>query len=99
MLIKCHLFNFYLLNKDISFTRQDIIMKSSTFIYKVLIEGSVSQIIDLGGLSFHFMLQTGNILVNFLYFVFFLNTTKKDIKIMRNFPALECFRYVSKISR
>ena len=93
-------FLLYLLNKDISFIRQDIIMKSSTFINKVLSEGSVSQIIDLGGLSFHFMLQTGIILVNFLYFLlFFLNTTKKDIKIMRDFPALERFRYVSKISR
>ena len=66
----CHFFYFYFFNKDISFTIQDITTKVSTFILKVLQERRVSQIFHLI-LSFHFMLNTGNFNVNFLYFLHF----------------------------
>ena len=58
MIIKCHFYHFYFLNTNISFARKGIIMKSWTFIHKVLIEECVSQISYLG-LSFHFMLKNG----------------------------------------
>ena len=46
------------LNKDISFARQAIIMKSLTLIPKVLMEGKMYKISHLC-FSFHFMLKNG----------------------------------------
>ena len=51
-------FYFYFLNRDISFTMQGIILKFSTHIPKVLMEGSLSQIFYLA-LSSNFILKNG----------------------------------------
>ena len=58
-LIKNHFFHFYLLNIDISVTIMVLDLTLSLRVPKVLIEGSVSQIFDLG-LSFILCQKTGN---------------------------------------
>ena len=49
-----HFFYFYFLNMDISAAIYEFDLKLSMNVLKVLLEGSVSQIVDLG-LSFYFM--------------------------------------------
>ena len=61
-------------------------MKFLSAIHKVPIEGSVSQIFCLGPSS-HFMLKkrvTFWLIFFIFYVLFFKNTTKKDIKILRH---------------
>ena len=52
---------------DISVTVQDFKMKLSVHVLKIPLEGTVSQIFDLG-LSFHFMSKNGLFFVIFLAF-------------------------------
>ena len=58
MVNKKHIFHFYFLNKDFSLNIVVNVLKSFTDVKNILIEGSVSQIFDLG-LGFYFMLKNG----------------------------------------
>ena len=58
ILILNHFFNFYFLNMDISLCICFPRLKFCMVGHKVVLEGTVSQIVDLG-LSFYFMLKNG----------------------------------------
>ena len=58
MVNKKHIFHFYILNKDFSLNIEVNVLKSFTDVKNILIEGSVSQIFNLG-LSFCFMSKNG----------------------------------------
>ena len=51
MINKKHFFHLYFLNKDFSLNTEVNVLKSSTYVKNVLMEGSVSQIFYIG-LSF-----------------------------------------------
>ena len=58
MVNKKHFFNFYFLNKDLLLTIEVNVFKFSTDVRNIRMEGSMSQILDLG-LSFCFIKKNG----------------------------------------
>ena len=58
MVNKKHIFHFYFLNKDFSLTFGVNVLKFSTDVRNIRMEGSVSQILDLG-LSFCLIKKNG----------------------------------------
>ena len=70
--IKNLFFHFYLLNKDFSLNTQVKLMKLSTYLKNIHMEGTVSQIFNFI-LSFYFIKKNGKLLEHFWYLIFYIS--------------------------